>query len=77
MGDTARQSRIYRIKNGDAITELALESAGMSPVAKLTEAAIDAGVGRDLYIALGEPLGNGVVSPCTAQTTVRGFGLAR
>jgi cytochrome c-type biogenesis protein CcmF len=50
-------------KNGDAITELAPEKRRYVASGQImTEAAIDAGVGRDLYIALGEPLGNGAWS---------------
>ena len=50
-------------KNGHAITELAPEKRRYAASGQImTEAAIDAGVGRDLYIALGEPLGNGAWS---------------
>ena len=58
---TATEARVSVVKNGRPVTELRSQKR-LYTVREMpmTEAGIDAGLWRDLYISLGEPLGAGV-----------------
>jgi cytochrome c-type biogenesis protein CcmF len=59
----ARRGEISVLKNGEAVRTLYPEKRIYNVQRNtMTEAAIDPGLFRDLYVALGEPLGEGTAS---------------
>jgi len=56
---TATEGIVTVLKNGTRITTLYPQKRNYATGMPMTEAAIDAGITRDLFVALGEPLPNG------------------